>query len=86
MEAIRKVALADKVVASDYIETLREQVAEIPALREVQSAFINQTEALIASVQAQSADLVALIDTVQSGHFWTLKRLASRARARFFRR
>ena len=40
--------------------------------------LLDQTEDTIADMQAESAQLVMLIDTVQSSHFWKLKRWLGR--------
>lgn len=85
-EAIRKAALCDKIVMREYIDSFCEQLAEIPALREAQQHLIAQTEDLIAAVQAESAQIVTLIGTVQSSHFWKLKNLLNRLRAQMSRR
>lgn len=86
LEAIRKAALADKLVMRDYITSLQEQLAPIPALREAQQHLAAQTESFIASAQAESAQLTTLIDTVQASHFWRLKRLLNRVASRVLRR
>lgn len=73
IEAIRKSAISEKMVMLDYTGTLREEVAVIPRLREAHNEFVAQTEQLISSLQTESAQLVTLIDTVQSGKFWRIK-------------
>lgn len=53
---------------------LRERVAA------AESALAAQTDAVIATMQAESAQLSQLVDTVQSSHFWRFKRWLSRLR------
>jgi predicted nucleic acid-binding Zn-ribbon protein len=86
LEAVRNAAISDKLVMTEYVDLLREQVAEIPLLREAQQQLVTQTEDLISSMQKESAQIVSLIDTVQSSHFWRIKRVLNRVRARVFRR
>lgn len=86
LEAVRKAALADKLLMREYVQSLQEQVAQVPALREAQNQLAVQTEGLIESLQAESAQLVNLINTVQSSHFWRLKRVVNRVRTRVLRR
>ena len=71
--------------ASD-IQRLEAQIANVTAygqeMREMLAAaerrLLDQTEDTIADMQAESAQLVMLIDTVQSSHFWKLKRWLGR--------
>jgi hypothetical protein len=53
---------------------LRERVAAAEAV------LAAQTDAVIATMQAESAQLSQLVDTVQSSHFWRFKRWLSRLR------
>lgn len=53
---------------------LRERVAA------AEGALAAQTDAAIAAMQAESARLSQLVDTVQSSHFWRFKRWLSRLR------
>lgn len=82
LEAVTAAAVSERLVMREYINSLREQVAEIPLLREAQQQLVAQTEELIAQVQSESAQLVTLIDTVQASHFWKLKRWLNRLRAK----
>jgi SAM-dependent methyltransferase len=71
--------------ASD-IQRLEAQIANVTAygqeMRELlataERRLLDQTEDTIADMQAESAQLVLLIDTVQSSHFWKLKRWLGR--------
>ncbi|HKE37847.1 MAG TPA: hypothetical protein VKB39_10445, partial [Candidatus Baltobacteraceae bacterium] len=45
-----------------------------------EAALAAQTDAVIASMQAESAQLSKLVDTVQSSHFWRFKRWLNRLR------
>jgi chromosome segregation ATPase len=84
LEAVTAAAISERLVTREYINSLREQVAEIPLLREAQQQLVAQTEELIAQVQSESAQLVTLIDTVQASHFWKVKRWLNRLRAKAF--
>ena len=63
---------ANVAAASAYGENMRELLAG------AERRLLDQTENVVADMQAESAQLVLLIDTVQSSHFWKLKRWLSR--------
>ncbi len=86
LEAVRKAAIADKLVMRDYVDSLHEQVAALRALTDGQQQLAAQVEDVISNLQAENAQLITLIDTVQSSHFWRLKRWLNRLRARVIRR
>ncbi len=72
-------ALLGELAAVRAQETeLRERVLDAEAL------LVKQTEELVASMHAESAQLSLLIDTVQSSRFWKLKRWMARLRSHFF--
>lgn len=86
IEAVHKAALSDKLVARDYINSLLEEGRDLPRLREAEQRLIAQTQELILSVQAEAAEMAALIETVQGSHFWKFKRSINRLVAKVLRR
>lgn len=86
MEAVQKAALSDKAVLSEYVDSLRVQVAKLPELQEACRALTVQTEDLITRLQGEATEMSTLIDSVQTSHFWKLKRFLRGFRSALLRR
>jgi chromosome segregation ATPase len=78
LESLKTANLAEKAVTRDYINSLKAEAANVQALREIERLFMAQTEELIHSVQVEGQSIATLIDTVQTSHFWKLKRALRR--------
>ncbi|HTU81100.1 MAG TPA: methyltransferase domain-containing protein [Candidatus Acidoferrales bacterium] len=70
MEAERRVVDLEGEVSS--LRVRQESLEE--ALSETRRRLVKQTEELLISAQAQTAEYATLIDTVQSSRFWKIKR------------
>lgn len=78
LEAVRKAALCDQLVASQYIEDLRERLQRAEATTLVHAELAALVENIINDMQSEAAALSCLTDTVQSSRFWIVKGWLSR--------
>jgi 2-polyprenyl-3-methyl-5-hydroxy-6-metoxy-1,4-benzoquinol methylase/chromosome segregation ATPase len=81
--AERDHARADSVAAELASLTVRHEILQ-GEFAESENRLVAQTEDVLASSRAEAERLATLIDTVQSSHFWKLKRWLMRLRVRAF--